>query len=89
MNEYDLPFEPSSSVESAGVNEPNEDEPINVCRAAALGATLGPRPILEGLGRGLVALGMPERLSEVTWSWEEAIQGLDNGSPLWPWKGLG
>lgn len=32
MNEYDLPFESSSSVESAGVNEPNE--PINVCRAA-------------------------------------------------------
>jgi len=46
VTDYDPPFEPTSNPETAGQSE--LFEPINVCRAVALGAAFGPERALGG-----------------------------------------
>ena len=75
MSEYDPPFEPTSSPETA--RQSVEFESINVCRVVALGAAFGSARGLSGLERELQAMGLPEYLagdsSTGVYSWRTVL----------------
>ena len=78
MSEYDPPFEPTSSPETA--RQSVEFESINVCRVVALGAAFGSARGLSGLERELQAMGLPEYLAgNSDWSWDDAARQFDRG----------
>lgn len=75
MNNFDRPFEPTSDPRTAIEGE--GFEPINACRAAALGAAFGPEQPLVGLFQELEDLGLPRSLAEAGWNWREAEMRID------------
>lgn len=79
MSDYDPPFEPTSSPETARPRE--EFESINVCRVVLLGAAFGSARGLSGLEEELQAMGLPEYLAGNTdWSWDDAVGQIERGA---------
>ena len=79
MSEYDPPFEPTSSPETARQND--QFEPINVCRAVALGAAFGSDRALGGLEEELQDMGLPGYLAgNSEWSWDDAVTQMHTTS---------
>lgn len=79
MSDYDPPFEPTSNPETAGLSE--QFEPVNVCRAVALGTAFGPDRSLAGLEEELQGMGLPAYLAENReWSWDSAVRETDRGA---------